>query len=277
MYVNGLILVSGVLDFATLNEGQGNDLPALVFLPAYTATAHFHKKLPPDLQADLSKARAEARLFIKSEYPSALLQGSALPADQRSNIVAKLVRLTGLSAQVIEDNNLRVDSSTFRKMLLRDQGLILGRYDARITGRDASPAEPSPRFDPSYAATYGPFSAAMNAYVRDELKFEDDLPYEILTGVAPWNYDTRNSYPSVAGRLASVISQDPYLRVLVLGGLRDLACPIDGIRYSIDHLELDPAYRGNITYAEYEAGHMMYVNRPDLKKMQQDLAGFIQP
>ena len=81
----------------------------------------------------------------------------------------------------------------------------------------------------------------------------------------------------VAGRLASVISQDPYLRVLVLGGLRDIACPIDGIHYSIDHLELDPAYRGNITYAEYEAGHMMYVNRPDLKKMQQDLAGFIQP
>jgi len=117
----------------------------------------------------------------------------------------------------------------------------------------------------------------MNAYVRDELKFEDDLPYEILTGVAPWNYDTPNSYPSVAGRLASVMSQDPYLRVLVLGGLRDLACPIDGIHYSIDHLELDPAYRGNITYAEYEAGHMMYVNRPDLQKMQRDLAGFIQP
>jgi len=277
MYVNGLILVSGVLDFATLGEGQGNDLPSLVYLPAYTATAQFHKKLPPDLQADLPKARAEARQFIKSEYPSALLQGSALPADQRSNIVAKLVRLTGLSAQVIEDNNLRVDSSTFRKMLLHDQGLILGRYDARITGRDASPAETSPRFDPSYAAAYGPFSAAMNAYVRDELKFEDDLPYEILTGVAPWNYDTRNSYPSVTDKLASVMSQDPYLRVLVLGGLRDLACPIDGIRYSVDHLELDPAYRGNITFAEYESGHMMYINRPDLQKMQRDLAGFIQP
>jgi carboxypeptidase C (cathepsin A) len=113
--------------------------------------------------------------------------------------------------------------------------------------------------------------------VREELKFEDDLPYEILTGVSPWNYESRNSYPSVAGRLASVMSQNPYLRVLVLGGLRDLACPMDGIRYSLDHLQLDAAYRTNITYAEFESGHMMYVNLPDLRKLQKDLEGFVQP
>jgi carboxypeptidase C (cathepsin A) len=277
MYLNGLILVSGLLDFATLREGPGNDLPSLVFLPAYTATAQFHKKLPPDLQADLPKALAEAREFTKSEYPAALLQGAALPAEKRKEMAAKLARLTGLPAQVIEDNDLQVDSSTFRKQLLHDEGLILGRYDARITGRDADPAGRSPRFDPSFAATYGPFAAAMNAYVRQELKFEDDLPYEILTGVQPWNFDARSSYPSVADRLASAMSQNPYLRVLVLGGLRDLACPIDGIRYSMDHLQLDPAYRKNITYAEYESGHMMYVNLPDLKKMQKDLKEFIVP
>ena len=275
MYLNGLILVSGVLDFATLREGPGNDLPSLVFLPSYTATAQFHRKLPPDLQSDLPKALAEAREFIKTDYPSALLQGAALPPDRQKEIVAKLARLTGLPTQVIEDNNLQVDSSTFRKQLLHDQGLIIGRYDARITGRDANPAARSPRFDPSYAATYGPFSSAMNAYVREELKFEDDLPYEILAGVQPWNFDARSSYPSVADRLASAMSQNPYLRVLVLGGLRDLACPIDGIRYSLEHLRLDPAYRKNIAYAEYEAGHMMYVNLPDLKKMQKDLESFI--
>ena len=275
MYLNGLILVSGVLDFATLREGPGNDLPSLVFLPNYTATAHFHKKLPADLQADLPKALAEAREFIKAEYPSALLQGAALPAEKRKEIVAKLARLTGLPAQIIEDNNLQVDSSTFRKKLLHDERLIIGRYDARITGRDADAAGRGPRFDPSYAATYGPFSAAMNAYVREELKFEDDLPYEILTGVQPWNFDARGSYPSVADRLASAMSQNPYLRVLVLGGLRDLACPLDGIRYSLDHLQLDPAYRTNITYAEYEGGHMMYVNLPDMKKMQKDLENFL--
>jgi carboxypeptidase C (cathepsin A) len=277
MYLNGLILVSGLLDFSTINEMRGNDLPALVFLPAYTATAHYHKKLPPDLQADLTKALAEAHEFVRTEYPQALLQGTALPAAERQQVVAKLARLTGLPARVIEDNDLRVSSSTFRKMLLHDEGLILGRYDARITGRDADPAAPYPRFDPSFAATLGPFSAAMNAYVRGELKFEDDLPYEIMGGVSPWNYDSRNSYPSVAGQLAGVMRENPYLRVLVLGGLRDLACPIDGIRYSVDHLQLDPAYRGSITFAQFESGHMMYVNLPDLKKMQQDLEKFIAP
>lgn len=277
LYLSGLALVSGVLDFATLDEGPGNDLPFLVFLPAFTATAHFHKKLPPDLQASLPKALAEAREFARVEYPAALLQGATMSPTQRSNIVAKLQRLTGLSAQVIEDNNLRVDSSTFRKMLLHDQGLILGRYDARITGRDGMPAARAPRFDPSYAAAYGPFSAAMNAYVREELKFEDDLPYELLAGVGPWNFEARNSYPSVEGRLASVLSQNQYLRVLVLGSLRDLACPIDGLHYSIDHLQLDPMYRTNIAYVEYESGHMMYLNLPDLRKMQTDLEKFIGP
>lgn len=275
MYLNGLILVSGLLDFATINEGHGNDLPALVFLPAYTATAHYHKKLPPDLQADLNKALAEAHEFIKTQYQQALMQGSALPAAERQRVVAELARLTGLPARVIEDNDLRVTSSTFRKMLLHDEGLVLGRYDARITGRDADPAAPYPRFDPSFAATLGPFSAAMNAYVRGELKFEDDLPYEIMAGVNPWNYDSRNSYPSVAGQLAAVIRENPYLRVLVLGGLRDLACPIDGIRNSVEHLQLDPAYRGNIEFAQFESGHMMYVNLPDLKKMQQSLEKFV--
>ena len=277
MYLNGIVLLSGVVDFATLREGPGNDLPSLVFLPAYTATAHYHKKLPADLQADLPKALAEAREFAQGDYAHALLRGAALSAEERAKIVAKLARLTGLPAQIIEENGLQVDSSRFREMLLRDQGLILGRYDARITGRDADKSSGYPRFDPSYAATLGPFAAGMNSYLREELKFENDLPYEILAGVQPWNFDTRSSYPSMADRLASVMSQNPYLRVLVLGGLRDLACPIDGIRYSMDHLQLDPAYRKNITYAEYEAGHMMYVNLPDLKKLQKDLENFVKP
>lgn len=277
MYLNGVILLSGVLDFATLREGPGNDLPSLVFLPTFTATAHYHQKLPADLQADLPKALAEAREFAQGDYARALLLGAALPATDRVRVVAKLARLTGLPPQLIEENDLQVDTSRFREMLLRDQGLILGRYDARITGRDADKSSGFPRFDPSYAATYGPFSAAMNSYLREELKFENDLPYEILAGVQPWNFDARSSYPSMADRLASAMSQNPYLRVLVLAGLRDLACPVDGIRYSIDHLQLDPAYRKNVSYAEYESGHMMYVNLPDLKKLQKDLETFLMP
>ena len=144
LYLNGLILVSGVLDFATLDDGPGNDLPFILFLPNFTATAHFHKKLPADLQADLPKAMAEARQFAQNEYALGLHQGATLPADERTRIVTELSRLTGLTPQVIEDNHLRIDSDTFRKQLLHGEGLILGGYDGRITGRDDRPASPEP-------------------------------------------------------------------------------------------------------------------------------------
>jgi carboxypeptidase C (cathepsin A) len=275
MYLNGLVLVSGVLNFATIDDGPGNDLPFELFLPNYTATAFYFKKLPPDLQGNLPKALAEARQFAQGEYASALQQGAALPADEREKVVAKLARLTGLKPQVVEDNHFRIDSGVFRKQLLHDEGLILGAYDARITGRDDNPASPVPDFDPSYAATYGPFAAAMNAYVREELKFEDDLPYEIIAGVQPWNYGAHNNYPNVSDQLASVMNQNPYMRVLVLNGLRDLVCPPDTMRYALDHMQLAPAYRKNITYETFDAGHMMYVNLPDLKKMHIVLEEFL--
>ena len=148
MYLNGLILVSGVLDFATIYDNPGNDVPYPLYLPAYTAAAHFHKKLPPDLQADLPKALAEAREFAKGEYASALQRGDSLSADEHKKVAAELARLTGLKPSVIEDNHLRIDEGVFRRQLLHDEGLILGAYDARITGRDDDPASPNPDFDP---------------------------------------------------------------------------------------------------------------------------------
>ncbi len=277
MYLNGLVLVSGVLDFATIWDNPGNDLPYPLYLPAYTAAAHFHKKLPPDLQADLPKALAEAREFAKGEYTAALQQGDGLPAAERTKVVAELVRLTGLKPQVIEDNNLRIDEGVFRKQLLHDEGLILGAYDARITGRDDNPASQYPDFDPSDAAVLGPFSAAMNAYARTELKFEDDLPYEVLANVRPWNYGVHNNYANASDQLAGVMNRNPYMRVLVLGGRCDLVCPIDTMHYALDHMQLDPAYRKSITYAQFDAGHMMYINLPDLKKMHGVLEKFLKP
>ncbi|MGD0251739.1 MAG: peptidase S10 [Verrucomicrobiota bacterium] len=277
MYLNGLILVSGVLDFATIWNNSGNDVPYPLYLPAYTAAAQFHNKLPPDLQSDLPKALAEARAFARGEYASALQQGDALSAEEHKKIVAELARLTGLKPQVIEDNHLRIDEGVFRKQLLHDQGLILGAYDARITGRDDDPAASYPDFDPANEAVRGPFSAAINSYVRSELKFEDDLPYEVLAGVQPWNYGVRNNYANAEDKLASTMNQNPYMRVLVLGGRCDLVCPIDTVHYALDHMPLDTAYRTNITYAEFDAGHMMYINLPDLKKVQKDLESFLKP
>ena len=275
MYLNGLILVSGVLDFATLYNNQGNDVPYPLSLPAFTASAHFHNKLPPDLQTNLTKALAESREFARGEYAPALQRGDALPAEEHTKIATELARLTGLKPQVIEDNHLRIDEGVFRRQLLHDEGLILGAYDARITGRDADPASPNPDFDPANAAVQGPFSAAMNSYVRSELKFEDDLPYEMLAGVQPWNYGAHNTYASAGSQLAGMMNQNPYMKILVLGGRCDLVCPIDTMHYALDHMPLDPAYRTNITYAEFDAGHMMYINLPDLRKMRQTVVDFL--
>ena len=275
MYLNGLILVSGVLDFATLYDNPGNDVPYPLYLPAYAAAAHYHNKLPPDLQTNLTKALAEAREFGRGEYASALQRGDALSADEHKKVADELARLTGLKPSVIEDNHLRIDEGVFRRQLLHDEGLILGAYDARITGRDADPASPNPDFDPANAAVLGPFSAAMNSYVRGELKFEDDLPYELLAGVQPWNYGAHNTYASAGSQLAGMMNQNPYMKILVLGGRCDLVCPIDTVHYALDHMQLDPAYRTNITYAEFDAGHMMYINLPDLRKMRQTLEDFL--
>jgi carboxypeptidase C (cathepsin A) len=277
LYLNGLILVSGVLDFATIYDVPGNDIPYPLILPAYTAAAFYHKRLPPDLQADLDKALAESREFARGEFTTALHQGAALSDDEKQKVVIELSRLTGLTSDVIKDNNLRIDESVFRKQLLHDEGLILGAYDARLTGRDGDPAAQGAGFDPSSVAVMGPFSAAMNSYVRSELKFEDDLPYELLAGVQPWNYGAGNTYANAGERLASVMNQEPYLKILVLGGRCDLVCPIDTVHYSLDHMGLAPEQRTNIIYAEFDAGHMMYINHPDLQKLHAEVEKFLSP
>ena len=277
LYLNGLILVSGVLDFSTIYDNPGNDRPYPLILPAYTAAAFYHKKLPPDLQSDLDKALAESREFARDAFTTALHQGGSLSAEERQKVVVELSRLTGLTSEIIKDNNLRIDESVFRKQLLHGEGLILGAYDARLTGRDGDPAAQGAGYDPASAAVMGPFSAAMNSYARTELKFEDDLPYELLAGVQPWNYGSPNTYANAGERLASVMNQEPYLKILVLGGRCDLVCPIDTVRYSLDHMSLAPAYRQNITFAEFAAGHMMYINLPDLKKLQVDVEKFLAP
>jgi carboxypeptidase C (cathepsin A) len=275
MYLNGLILLSGVLNFQTIDDEPGNDLPYPLYLPAYTAAAHFHNKLPPDLQNDLTAALAESREFAKGEYTSALQQGESLPDAEREKVIAELSRLTGLKTNVIVDNNLRIDEGIFRKQLLHDEGLILGAYDSRITGRDDDPAAEFPDYDPSDTAVMGPFASVMNAYVRDELKFKDDLPYAIFAGVQPWNYGAPNNYPNAAEKLANTMNQNPYMKVLVLNGRCDLVCPVDTMHYAIDHMSLDPSYRTNVTFQQFDAGHMMYINLPDLIKLQSVVENFI--
>lgn len=275
LYLNGLIIVSGLLDYSVLVPGPLNDTPYVVLLPALTATAHYHNKLPPDLQADFKKAVAEAREFAFGEYATALMKGSELTKADRDAVVAKLARLTGLEPKLIEEQELRIDSGVFREMLLRKEKLVLGGYDARVTGRDGDESENYPQIEPFMRVVGSVAAAAMNAYLREELHYEKDLPYEVLAPQPNWNHGKGNSYTSVSGQLAEAIKQNPHLKVLVLVGWRDLVTPPDNMLLSLRQMRLPEELRGNIEVAEYESGHMMYTFRPDMAKMHADIAAFI--
>jgi len=274
MFFNGLVLVSGLVDYGTIIPGPSNDLPFSLFLPSFTAVAHAHRRLPEDLQADRARAVAESEAFAAGEYLTALYAGAALPEARRSEIAATIARLTGLSERLVLDHDLRVDPAAFREELLADERLILGRFDGRITGRDGDQASSDPLFDPSYDAALGPLAAAMNAYVREDLKFESDLPYRVLTGVGPWPQE-QNRYSSTARQLGEAMSRNHHLRVLVQTGACDLAVPYRSMVHSINHLAIDPELLRNVSYATYDSGHMMYLRREDLAKLERDLRAFL--
>jgi carboxypeptidase C (cathepsin A) len=277
LYAEGLMLMSGLINFQSISADIGNDLPFTVFLPGFTATAHYHKKLAPDLQADLQKAVAESRAFAQGEYTLALMQGAALPDEQRQKIAEKLARLTSLSVEQILDQDLRIDASFFREMLLRKEGKIIGRFDGRVTGEDGDRSDQRPEFDPSFSNIVGGFSSAVNAYIRGELGYESDNPYHVLNGL-PWKYSAfEGRYVSTEGKLAQALKTNPHLRVVVLTGYRDLAVPEDSMRYSLAHITLPASVRANIAFQHYEAGHMMYLNRPDAEKLRKDLLDFVKP
>lgn len=277
IYLNGIVLVSAVLDFQTLSFAPANDLSYILFLPSETAAAWYHKKLPADLQADRKKALAESEQFALGEYANALLQGSDLPAAERQQTVKKLARLTGLSEEYVDRSELRVRADRFFKELLRNEKLIIGRYDSRRTGEDSDAVGEEPDYDPSYTAVLGPFTAALNDYVRRELKFESDLPYEILTGkVSPWNFGpAKNRYLDVAQTLREAMTHNPYLKVFVANGTYDLATPYLATKYTFNHIGLPPDLRTNVSMGNYDAGHMMYVNQPSLIQLKKDLGSFI--
>lgn len=277
LYLNGLMLISAVLNFQTLEFDPGNDLPYILFLPSYAATAFYHRRLPPDLQADLRATLAEVEAFALGEYATALLQGSNLNNERRAAVAAQLARYTGLSADYILACELRVRDDRFVKELLREQGRSVGRLDSRFLGIDRDRVGERFEHDPSYSAILGPYTAALNAYLRGELQFASDLPYEILTGrVWPWSYaEHENKYVDVAETLRKALAINPHLKVHVASGYYDLATAYFATDYTLSHLALDPSLRGNISVSYYASGHMMYIHQPSLIQCKAALAEFV--
>ena len=275
MNVNGIMLVSTVLNFETISFARGNDLPYVLYLPSYTAAAWYHKKLPPDLQQlPVAEAMAKAETFAAEDYDHALLLGAALPAETRRAVVKELARLTGLSAELIDRANLRLPMNRFAAELLRAEDRVIGRFDARYKGYVRDRLTGSMEYDPTTEAVAGVFAATFNNYVRTELNYKSDLPYEILTGLQ-WDWGEQNRFLNVAETLAESLTRNPYLRVHVSCGLYDLATPWSAVRYTFNHLQVDPDLARNVTLDTYTAGHMMYLNLADLKKQKADLARFI--
>jgi carboxypeptidase C (cathepsin A) len=281
MFFNGVVLVSSVLHFNTLQFTPDNDLPYILYVPAYTATAWYHRRLAADLQGDGSPAAlratlAKAEAFAHSDYARALLLGTRLPARERARIAARLARLIGLSREFVTRSDLRVPIGRFVKELRRAEGRTVGRLDSRYVGIDRDAAGESFEYDPSYPAIQGPYTAALNHYVRAELGYENDLPYEILTDrVHPWRFDTaENRFLDVAEPLRQALTHNPHLKVFVANGYYDLATPYFATEHTFHHLGLDPTLAGNITMTYYPAGHMMYVHEPSHAALKADLAAF---
>ena len=285
--LNGIVLLSTVLNFETLFTSFTNDVPYPMLLPSFTSIAWYHKRLPPDLMQDPNRARQESMQFALGEYTQALASGDALTPEQRQSVIDKLNRYTGISKEVIEWANLRLNVQTFTHFLLADQRLRVGRLDGRYKGPDPDGFMETQFFDPSSAETGPPFTSVFNDYVRRELNYKVDMPYFTSgqqSGVFQWSFTTPPTGRGGGGNpgaletatpLREALVKDRYLKILNMEGYYDLATPYLAAWYTFDHLDLPTEYRKNISHAQYESGHMVYLDSKAHAKMKQDFANFI--
>ncbi|HEX4124902.1 MAG TPA: hypothetical protein VHY37_09280 [Tepidisphaeraceae bacterium] len=276
--LNGVILISSVLDFNTIEPAHNNDLPYALYVPSYAATAWYHKKLAPDLQADLQKTLASAADWAIHDYLPALAAGNSLSHADKSAIAQTLSRYTSLSADYIMKANLRISPGEFRKMLLADSQQLIGRFDTRITGFDPDPLSRSAEYDPSLDPYFAAYSGTFNDYVRRVLKVNDEHPYEVLSSrVGPWDFDDHGSgYLDVSDRLRDAMLSNTHMKVMFANGYFDLATPYLAADYTIDHMNLSPQLRHNITHEFFYSGHMVYQPKAGVEKLSKDVQHFIE-
>ena len=275
MYVNGIVLISSVLNFQTLQTEPGNDVPYPLYLPTYAATAWYHKRLPNDLQQlPLQDVLSQTEAFSSAEYLLALARGGAISQSDSARIANELSRFTGLDSGYLKQEGLREPIERFTNDLLKDQNRSVGRYDSRFTGIRLHPGTDTEEFDPSDEAVNGPFTSAFNDYVRRDLKFETDMPYETIAEVNPWTL-AENKYLDVATNLKEAMSRNPYLKIWVCCGYYDLATPYFAAESVVRGMNLDPAIRDNIQFTFYESGHMLYIERGAREKLKDDLDRFL--
>lgn len=274
MSLNGVVLLSSLLDFRTLRPTDSDPLAYAAHLPTYTAVAHHHGRLGGDRDALI----AEAERFAFGEYTLALMAGNTLAEDEKTRIASRIEALTAIPAELVLAHQLRLHPSVFRAELLRDEGKVIGRFDARVAWPSADATSDHASYDPSYSLAYGAYATAMLGYLSGHLGWQEESPYEILTGkVHPWNWGADNRVIDVTDRLEQAMRDNPSLKVLVMKGLCDLATPPGAIDYSLRQMVDAPgSLLERIEHTTYEAGHMFYLNPPDLEKSRKDLVEFIE-
>jgi carboxypeptidase C (cathepsin A) len=273
----GIVLVSSILNFQTARFVKGNDLPYVLFLPTYAATAWYHKKLPG--RRTLASAIRAAEQFAP-EYMLALAKGDRLTSAERRSLIGKLSKITGLDPAYVDSTDLRIQIHRFCKELLRTEKRTVGRLDSRFKGIDATAASEVPDFDPAMSVVLSPYTAMANDYIGRVLGYETDTPYYISNPEElhkNWSYgDAGKGLPDTSEALRSALTKNPFMNVFVASGYYDLATPYFATEYTLAHLGLDPTLRSNIRTRYYEAGHMMYVDESCLAKLKSDVAEFMQ-
>lgn len=278
LYLNGIALISVILNFGTVRFDIGNDLPHILYLPSYAATAHYHAAGPDGDADELEALLDEAEQFALGEYASALLQGAALVTARKAAVTARVAELTGLRRTYVEQANMRIEIMRFAKELLRRRHRVVGRFDSRVQGMDRDAAGENFENDPSATAVQGAFTGTFNTYVRNELDYRTDRPYAVVTDLyRNWDYSQHaNRYLNVAETLRAAMVQNPHLKVLAACGIYDLATPYLATEYTLNHLGLPAELTSNVRITRYPAGHMMYLHEPSLGQLKSDLASFIQ-
>jgi len=268
LYLNGVVLLSAVAF-----SNWGADDRFIFFLPTFVTTAWYHHLLPADLQVlTIEQVAQQARDFAHGEYAAALEKGDRLTSEERQRVVQDLARFTGLKPAYIEQTNLRVSPFRWFKELERDKRRTVGRLDSRFEGIDVDAAGERPEYDSSEASYEGAYVATFQDHVRRELKWETEMRYEVSANVRPWD---QTGSTEVAEVLRAAMTQQTHLRVLVLCGYYDVATPFDGIENTFAHMHLEPPVRKNVSFAYYQAGHMMYIDTKEREKLHKDLDDFI--
>ncbi|MDH5491313.1 MAG: hypothetical protein OEY14_05115 [Myxococcales bacterium] len=274
---SGVLLLSAALNFQTFIFEAGNDLPHILYLPSYAATAWLHHALE-ERPAELGQLLEEVKEFAIGEYAHALFQGSKLGAKEREAVVARLSRYTGLSRTWLERADLRIEIGRFARELLRDRGITVGRLDSRYTGMEPDAVGESLQDDPSFSGPMGPFTAVMNDYLAGELGFVEQGRYEVLSMKVNegwrWSEERRLGYVNTTAALRRTMLSNPHLKVFFANGIYDLATPFFASEHTASHLGAEAHIRANIVEAFYEAGHMMYLHPPSRAKLRQDMAAF---